>query len=94
MNTLLQIRIDENLKNEASAVYENLGIDISTAVRMFLKKSIAVNGIPFDVRNEQRKEEVRSAIKDMQSISKSNGNNEMSIEEINKIITESRSAKK
>lgn len=94
MNTMLQIRVDEDLKNQAIAVYENLGMDISTAVRLFLKKSIAVNGIPFDLRNEQRKAEVRTAIKEMNDISKENGNSEMTLDEINEIIAETRNAKK
>ena len=94
MNTMLQIRVDEDLKNQAIAVYENLGMDISTAVRLFLKKSIAVNGIPFDLRNEQRKAEVRAAIKEMNDISKENGNSEMTLDEINEIIAETRNAKK
>ena len=37
---LLQIRVDEELKNQANAIYNELGIDLSTAVRMFLKKSV------------------------------------------------------
>ena len=34
---ILQVRIDDELKNQASVVYGELGIDLSTAVRMFLK---------------------------------------------------------
>lgn len=34
-STLVQIRVDEKLKNDVSAVYENLGLDLSTAVRIF-----------------------------------------------------------
>jgi len=93
MSTLLQIRVDEEIKNQATAVYESLGIDISTAVRMFLKKSIAINGIPFDVKNEIKKAEFISAIKEMNDISKENGNSEMSLEEINNVITETRNKK-
>ena len=39
---VLQIRIEEELKNQAGAIYNELGMDLSTAVRMFLKKSISV----------------------------------------------------
>ena len=94
MGAMLQIRIDEDLKNQATEVFDSLGIDLSTAVRMFLKKSVAMNGIPFDVKNEQKKAELRAVIKEMNDISKANGNSEMSIEEINEIITETRNAKK
>lgn len=93
MNNLLQIRIDEDLKNQAIAVYESLGMDISTAVRLFLKKSVAVNGIPFELRNEQRKTQFRNVIKEMQSISKNNNNDKLDLEEINEIITETRNTK-
>jgi len=93
MNNLLQIRIDEDLKNQAIAVYESLGMDISTAVRLFLKKSVAVNGIPFELRNEQRKTQFRNVIKEMQSISKNNKNDKLDLEEINETITETRNTK-
>ena len=36
--TLVQVRVDDELKNQATAVYDALGIDLSTAVRMFLKR--------------------------------------------------------
>ena len=35
-STLVQIRVDEKLKDDAAAVYEHLGLDLSTAVRIFL----------------------------------------------------------
>ena len=33
--SVVQVRIDEKLKKEVSKVYENLGLDLSSAVRMF-----------------------------------------------------------
>ena len=38
--SLLQVRIDDTLKNQAAEVFDNLGIDTSTAVRMFLKRVV------------------------------------------------------
>ena len=48
-NALVQVRIDEELKDRATAIYDALGIDLSTAIRMFLKRSVMVNGIPFSM---------------------------------------------
>lgn len=45
--SLLQIRVDDALKDEAAQVFDNLGIDTSTAVRIFLKRAVMENGIPF-----------------------------------------------
>lgn len=49
MTTLIQVRVEENLKREASKIYEELGLDLSTAIRLFLKRSITENGIPFSM---------------------------------------------
>lgn len=46
---IIQVRIDDELKQEAQSIYEQLGIDLSTAIRMFVKKSVMVRGIPFDM---------------------------------------------
>ena len=50
-NSVLQIRIDDNLKNNATEVFESIGLYLSTAIRMFLNKSILLNGLPFDINN-------------------------------------------
>ena len=44
---LIQIRVDRPLKDEVSHIFSSLGIDISTAVRMFLVRCRRVKGIPF-----------------------------------------------
>ena len=54
---LLQVRIDENEKEQASSIFKALGLDLSTAVRMFICKSIIENGLPFDVKTDYKKEE-------------------------------------
>ena len=46
-NTLVQFRVDENLKNEASKVYEDLGLDLSSAVKLFFRKTIKMTKMPF-----------------------------------------------
>ena len=33
--SVLQVRVDDELKAQAAAIYEDLGIDLSTAIRMF-----------------------------------------------------------
>ena len=48
--TMLQIRVEEELKTQATLLFNELGLDLSTAIRLFLKKSLQVGGIPFDVR--------------------------------------------
>ena len=84
--TLVQVRIDDELKNQATAVYDALGIDLSTAVRMFLKRSVMVNGVPFNMTLPKNDYKAERAARDLQELSNAameNGTSEMSLEEIN-----------
>ena len=47
MATTIQIRVDEE---KSDALFKDLGTDTTTAIRIFLKKALAVNGFPFEVR--------------------------------------------
>jgi DNA-damage-inducible protein J len=50
----LQIRVEDNLKEQAMALFERLGLDLPTAIRIFLKKSVAENGVPFEIKEKPR----------------------------------------
>ena len=45
--TTLNVRVDENLKKKAQATLKRQGLDVSTAVRMFLSQVVLEKGIPF-----------------------------------------------
>ncbi len=45
---LVQFRVDSDLKNEVSDIYNSLGMDLPTAFRMFMVRSKMVRGIPFE----------------------------------------------
>ena len=51
-NNLLQLRIDEKLKQEATEIYSQLGLDLPTAIRIFLTRSVQMKGIPFSFRRK------------------------------------------
>jgi addiction module RelB/DinJ family antitoxin len=46
---LIQVRVDRDLKNEMDELFNSLGLDTSTAIRMFLKQVERRRGLPFDV---------------------------------------------
>ena len=43
---ILTVKVDEALKNDAGAVLDELGLDLPTAVRMYLKAVVRENGLP------------------------------------------------
>ena len=48
-SALIQVRVDRDLKNEVDELFNSLGLDTSTAIRMFLKQVERRRGLPFDV---------------------------------------------
>jgi DNA-damage-inducible protein J len=46
----IQIRVDDSIKSAADSLFSSLGLDTSTAVRMFLSASLERSGLPFSVR--------------------------------------------
>ena len=47
--TVLQTRVDTETKLEAESLFDSLGLDITTAIRLFLRQSINQQRIPFDI---------------------------------------------
>lgn len=94
-NALVQVRVDEKLKTDATNIYEELGIDLPTAIRIFLKRSVQEKGIPFSMKLTDIKSE-NKAIEAMRMMSESaeeNGVSELSLEEINQEIQAVRSGR-
>jgi DNA-damage-inducible protein J len=50
---LIQIRVDESIKQRADALFSDLGFDTPTAIRIFLNQSIRREGMPFEVARPQ-----------------------------------------
>jgi DNA-damage-inducible protein J len=57
--TPTQVRIDANIKKEASELFSSLGLDMSSAVNIFLHQCVLRGGLPFAVElpRDSRKEQ-------------------------------------
>ncbi len=92
---LIQFRADKDLKQDVSEIYNQLGMDLPTALRMFMAKSKQVRGLPFDLRlpdeNENR-DDFKKAFNDLRAEALKNG--EVSLDEINQEISEVRSKRR
>lgn len=62
--TNLNIRTDKAIKDQAEAIFNELGLNMTTAVNMFLRTAIRENGIPFDLRLDVPNEATASAIEE------------------------------
>ncbi len=94
-SSVFQMRLDDELKGEAAAIFEKLGLDLPTAIRMFLRRSILDNGIPFSMtlpKEEYHAERAVEAMRQMSAAARRNGVSELSLEEINEEIAAVRKA--
>lgn len=66
----VNIRIDEDLKEKAEAVFSDLGITSTTAITMFFKQVVRSNGIPFSLKASVPNKKTRRAIKEVERLEK------------------------
>lgn len=50
--TTIQVRTPEKTKKDAMKILEKLGLDLSTAINIYLVQIVQTKGIPFDVRTD------------------------------------------
>ena len=95
--SLLQVRVDDDLKDKAAEIFDNLGIDTSTAVRMFLKRAVMENGIPFRMTLPKEPYNAERGYRAMVEISEGaekNNVSDMTLDEINAEIEASRNERR
>jgi DNA-damage-inducible protein J len=62
--TNMTMRVDENLKRKAEELFTDLGMNMTTAVTIFLKQALREQGIPFSISRDLPNNETRKAIDD------------------------------
>ena len=68
--TNFSVRMDSDIKKQCEALYNELGINLTTAINVFLRQSIRADGFPFDVRMEQPNKETVLAMLEAESIAR------------------------
>ena len=92
--SLIQARIDSNLKNKAAELFDSLGLDMTTAIRIFFKKCIQEGGIPFEIKNDEYyRLNAYKAFMALREEAEFNGVSDLSIDEINEEIKAARKSK-
>ena len=73
MKSSVQARIDTTIKQEAEEVLANIGLDTTTAIRLFFHKIASTRSIPFELKEEpyafsfEEEQEVLAAEKEAES---------------------------
>ena len=64
----MNIRMDKEVKEQAQKIFAQLGMDMTTAVNVFLRQTIRHNGFPFELRLDTPNEETMAAIREVQQM--------------------------
>ena len=64
----LNIRIDPETKAGAEQLFGSFGITVTDAVNMFLRQSLMVGGLPFDLKKPKYNAETEAAIREAKDI--------------------------
>ena len=62
------IRIDPETKKGAESLFALFGITVTDAVNIFLRQSILVGGLPFEVKQPRYSEETETAMQEARDI--------------------------
>lgn len=63
----INVRVDENLKKTTENIFDELGLNMSVAINIFLKQVVREQGIPFELKLEQPNAETIAAIEDVRN---------------------------
>lgn len=62
MTSAININVDTEIKNEATAILKGLGLNMSTFINMALAQVVKRNGVPFEVVNPKPSKELLEAL--------------------------------
>lgn len=65
--TNFSVRMDSDVKKQCE-LYRELGMNLTTAINVFLRQSLRVGGFPFEVRLEQPNRETVAAMLEAKQI--------------------------
>lgn len=90
-SALVQFRTDDTTKIKAISICERLGIDLQTYMRMCISRLIQENGIPFSMKlSDIPQNPAIEAMREASRIAAANGISDMTLDDINAEIAESR----
>ena len=71
--TNLNIRTDKDIKEQADQIFSELGLNMTTAINIFLRTTIRENGIPFSLKLDTPNVETVAAIEEGRRIALDSG---------------------
>ena len=68
LTSAINVNVPAEVKKESNDIFNNLGLNMSTAINMFLKRVIYERGIPFDVKEPKPSKELLEALQELDNM--------------------------
>ena len=65
LTSAISVNVPTEVKEESNSILNDLGLNMSTAINMFLKKVIFERGIPFEIREPRPSKKLLEALKEL-----------------------------
>ena len=66
--TNFSVRMDSEIKKQSESLFSELGMNLTTAINVFLRQSLRAGGFPFEVKLEQPNRETIAAMLEAERI--------------------------
>lgn len=67
-SSVIHVNVNSKVKNDASEILNGLGLNMSTAINIFLAQVVKRKGIPFEVKEPTTKEDLALVLEEMNQI--------------------------
>ena len=65
LTSVINVNVPTEVKEASNNIFNNLGLNMSTAINMFLKRVIYERGIPFEVKEPKPSKELLDALQEL-----------------------------
>lgn len=66
LTSAINVNVPSDVKDEANKLFNNLGLNMSTAINIFLKRAIYERGIPFEIKEPKPTKEFLEALQELE----------------------------
>lgn len=66
--TNFSVRMDKQVKQESEALFQDLGMNLTTAINVFLRQAVRAGGFPFEIKVDQPNRETLLALLESERI--------------------------
>ena len=87
MEANFDVKVDKEVQDKSEEIFNELGLDMNTAINIFLNKTIYENGIPFDLKLDSLNQTTIEAIEEgNRFLNDPNTKSYSSIEELKEVL--------